>query len=237
MAFCTSCGTRNEDGAPQCVKCGAPMASAPASPAPPQAYAPAAPAAAVPPQAPVTPVPPTPQKMPGAAMPPAPPQPTGAPAYYPGQPPVYGAPVAPAQPNLLVLMWASLDLGARIAGIGAAVAVLSFFLPIYPGENGVNIAAGYGSGLNMAWWMRLLLPLAAIGLLYFYYNRDLRTKILVATGHCIIGSLWGFALFGIVMGESSWAFGWYLMHLGMLAIVVGGFISVYNLTQRLTGVR
>jgi hypothetical protein len=163
-----------------------------------------------------------------------------APASFPrATPPVPSVPVAP---NFFAVLWASLDLGAKVAGVGAAIAVISFFLPIYQGVNGVNMANGSGGegGGDASWWFRFLLPLVALGLLYFYYNNDLRTKIIVATAHCIIGSMWGFTVFRIATGgdfTSGLQFGWYSLHLGLLAIVIGGFMSILDLTRRLVGVR
>jgi hypothetical protein len=173
----------------------------------------------------------------------APPQTANAPAA-PAAPQVTYAPAVPAvpvAPNFFAVLWASLDLGAKIAGVGAIVTVISFFLPIYEGINGVNVANGMGGGDGDAsWWFRFLLPLVALGLLYFYYNNDLRTKIIVAAGHCIIGSLWGFAIFRVALGgeyTASAQFGWYALHFGFLAIVIGGFMSILDLTRRLAGVR
>jgi hypothetical protein len=180
-------------------------------------------------------------QMPAAA---GAPHPVAAPATSaapPMAPPMgYAAPVAPAAPNFFTVLWASLDVGAKIAGVGAIVVVISFFLPFYEGVNGVNMANGTGGGGDASWWFRFLLPLVALGLLYFYYNNDLRTKIIVATGHCIIGSMWGFAIFRIALGgqyTSGVQFGWYAMHFGFLAIVIGGFMSILDLTRRLAGVR
>lgn len=165
--------------------------------------------------------------------------PAAAPMYTPAAIPV--VPAAPVAPNFVAVLWANLDSGAKVAGVGAIVAVISFFLPLYEGTNGVNMAnGGEGGGGDAAWWLRFLLPLAALGLLYFYHNNDLRTKIIVAAAHCIIGSMWGFAIFRIAGGgdfTSGLQFGWYALHLGLLAIVIGGFMSVLDLTKRLVGVR
>jgi hypothetical protein len=162
------------------------------------------------------------------------------------------APMAPAQPNMLMVMWNSLDLGAKIAGIGALVAAIAFFLPMAgtaPSQNGVDIAnmssGTYGgslvlAGLGTAFWFRLILSLVAVGLLYFYYNNDMRTKIIVAAAHISIGSMWGFQILRVAAGgsaTSTYQFGWYLHTLGLLAIAVGGLMSLLSLTNRLRGVR
>ena len=217
MAFCTKCGAQNADGVGFCTTCGNPLAVAPAAPA------------AVPPAAPQY------------APPVAPPQyaPPGAPVMY------QAAPMAPVQPNFFVVMWKNLDLGAKIAGVGALVAAVGFFLPLVGyGDttyNGFKYATSSAAeGGNMAYWFRILLPLVALGLLYFYYNNDLRTKIIVATAHIAIGSIWGFQILRIVTGSDYvkyMQFGWYAHTLGLLAIAVGGSMSIMDLTNRLPGVR
>ena len=211
MAFCTKCGAQSTEGGAFCVTCGAPMT---ATPAPAAASIPAPPAGPIP-------------------------APPAAPVPAPGPIPTAFAP--PATPSFLGALWAGLDLGAKVAGIGAAVAAISFFLPIYSGVNGVNMANGSGTegAGDASWWFRLLLSLVAIGILYFYYNTDLRTKIIVATAHVAIGSLWGFAIFRITTGgdfTSGLQFGWYSLHFALFAIVVGGFMSILDLTKRLRGV-
>lgn len=208
MAFCTKCGAQNADGVGFCTTCGNPLAAAPAAP---------------------------------VATPPAASQyaPPAAPVMY------QAVPMAPAQPNLLVVMWNSLDLGAKIAGVGALVAAIGFFLPLvsygdtsYNGFKYATMSANEGG--DMAYWFRILLPLVALGLLYFYYNNDLRTKIIVATAHIAIGSIWGFQILRIVTGSDYlkyMQFGWYAHTLGLLAIAVGGAMSILDLTKRLRGVR
>lgn len=155
--------------------------------------------------------------------------------------PAYAQPQRAAQPSFLAMLWRSLDLGARVAGIGAIVAAVAFFLPMIEGVNGVNMANGSGEGGgDIAWWFRLILPLVALGLLYFDYNNDLRTKIIVGTAQCGIGAIWGLTVFRIMTGgeyTSGWQFGWYALHFGLLAICVGGFMSVLDHTKRLAGVR
>jgi len=217
MAFCTKCGAQNAEGVGFCTTCGNALGAAPPAPtgAPPVA--------------------------PQYAPPAAPPQyaPPGAPVMY------QTAPVAPAQPNMMMLMWKSLDLGAKIAGVGALVAAIAFFLPLYGSSdiayNGVRMASGEaGAGGDAAYWGRLLLSLVAIGLLYFYYNNDLRTKIIVAAAHCAIGSIWGLSILRIVTDSSTMKyvqFGGYLLTLGFLAVLVGGVMSILDLTSRLRGVR
>jgi hypothetical protein len=138
------------------------------------------------------------------------------------------------------ILWRSLDTGSRVAGIGAIVAVIAFFLPMYYGEyggsNGVNMASG-----DPSWWFRLIFALVAVGLLYFAYNSDLRTKILIGTAQCAIGAIWGLQVFGILTGSNFTSqgpqFGWYALHLGLLAILVGGSMSVLDHTKQLAGVR
>jgi hypothetical protein len=155
------------------------------------------------------------------------------------------APMAPAQPNFFVVLWNSLDLGAKIAGVGALVAAIAFFLPLYGtadlAYNGVRMASGEGgTGGDAAYWGRILLALVALGLLYFYYNNDLRTKIIVAAAHCAIGSIWGTSILRIVTDSSTMKymqFGGYMLTLGFLAIAVGGVMSLLDLTSRLRGVR
>jgi hypothetical protein len=149
-----------------------------------------------------------------------------------------GAPIgfAPAQPSVVASMWASLDIGAKIAGVGGLVAFIAFWLPLYSGgENGVNMADG-----DIGWWVRLLLSLVAVGLLYFDYNNDLRTRIIVGAAQVCIGSIWGFELFSIMKGSqylSGMAFGGYMMLFGFLAVAAGGFVSILNHSRRLAGVR
>lgn len=155
--------------------------------------------------------------------------------------PAYAHAPQVAQPSFISTLWKSLDVGARIAGVGAIVAAIAFFLPMYPVTNGVNMANGSGEGSgDIAWWFRLVLPLVALGLLYFDYNNDLRTKIIVGTTQCGIGAIWGLQVFRIMTGgeyTSGYQFGWYALHLGLLAIGVGGFVSVLDHTKRLAGVR
>lgn len=211
MPFCPSCGVQNAEGAGFCTNCGKSMSAAATLgvPAP-------APGTA----APIAPAPmPAPMSAPMAA----------APRPY--------APAAPAQPNFLSTLWASIDTGARVAAIGGLVAAISFFLPIYEGGggNGVDMAQS-----DAAWWFRLILALVAVGLLYFDYNNDLRTRVIVGTAQAAIGTIWGLQIFRIMTGgefTSGLAFGWYFIHLGFLAIAVGGFMSVLHHTRRLVGVR
>lgn len=225
MAFCTKCGAQNADGSAHCTTCGSPLAAGVAAPPP-----------AAPPMAPLMAPPMAPPIAPPAAPQYAPP---GAPAMYAPMP------AAPAQPNFFAVMWKSLDLGAKIAGVGAIVAAIAFFLPLMGSgdymANGIRLASGEsGSGGDPAYWGRLLLSIVALGLLYFYYNNDLRTKIIVATAHCAIGSIWGFQILRVASGSDFaryMQFGWYALTLGLLAIAVGGFMSILDLTKRLTGVR
>lgn len=206
MAFCTSCGSQNPDAAAHCTSCGAVMAAvAPAQTASMGGMVP--PAAAAPAQ------PPAPRMV----------------------PPMAAAPAQPMAPSFLQQLIASLDTGAKVAGVGGLVAAVAFFLPLYENVNGVDMAQG-----DVSWWFRLLLALAAVGLLYFVYNNDLRTKIIVATAHVGIGAMWGFQLLHIMRGgeyTGSQQFGWYFLHLGLLAIFVGGVMSIMQDTKRLAGVR
>lgn len=188
MAFCTSCGSQNPEGAAHCTACGTALVAAPAQ----------------------------------AAATPGVPGPMAAAAVHTG-------------PNALQQIVAGLDTGGKVAGVGGIVAAVAFFLPLWTDSNGVNMASG-----NVTWWFRLLLSLAAVGLLYFAYNNDLRTKIIVATAHVSIGSIWGFALLNVTRGaeySDGVQFGWYFLHLGMLAIFVGGVMSILGYTKRLVGVR
>ena len=62
----------------------------------------------------------------------------------------------------------------------------------------------------------------------------------MAAAQVSIGSLWGFALFNVARGgefTDGMQFGWYFLHMGMLAIFVGGFMSILSDTKRLVGVR
>lgn len=145
-------------------------------------------------------------------------------------------PLAPAQPSFIALLWQSLDTGSRVAGIGAIVAAVAFFLPVYAGGfNGVDMARA-----DISWWFRFLLPLAALALLGFTHDKDLRTKIVVGTALCAVGAIWGLDIFGFLRGSEfaqGQQFGWYAMELGLLAILVGGFMSVLDQTRQLAGVR
>jgi hypothetical protein len=221
MAFCTKCGRPNTDGALVCTSCGAPLRN-PSSP-PQVAGPPIPPAYGAPPSAPPTPPQPGPQAMPQAG------------ASY------YAMPAAAPSPNVFSIFWQSLDLGARIAGIGGLVAAIAFFLPLYPDANGVNLANGAGdSSGDPAWWFRLVFALLAIALLYFVFNNDLRTKIIVGAAQCALGAAWGLAVFRIASGgdyTSGLQFGWYALHLSFMAILVGGFLSVLHYTSRLAGVK
>jgi len=154
---------------------------------------------------------------------PVPPPPPSTPAGFFDD---YSQSACPAAtgPSAFSLFWNKLDLGSRIAGIGASVAMLAFFLPAEAGSNGIRLGAG-----DAAWWFRFLLAAAVIGMIYFASNNDVRTKVLVATGVCAVGALWGLQVFRIVAGNWSTEglqFGWYAMHLGYLAMLVGGFLSV-----------
>jgi hypothetical protein len=161
----------------------------------------------------------------------------------PAAPMMYqAAPVAPAQPGFLAVFWNSLDVGARIAGIGAIVAVFGFMFPLSGFGDGSWNGFKYAisSGGDMSYWFRFLLPLGVLALVYVSYNKDLRTKIMTATAQCAVGSIWGFQILRVVTG-SDYArylqFGWYAHTLGLLAIAVGGFMSIMDLTNRLRGVR
>jgi hypothetical protein len=146
------------------------------------------------------------------------------------------APMAPAQPSVLVTMFKSLDLGAKIAGIAGLVAAISFFLPWTKAAYGVLAKNGMDMTKDSAvFWLILLLPLVATGLLYFAYNNDLRTKIIVAAAQISIGT---FVVFDFLRGGvSGGEIGAYGAQLGFIAIAVGGFISIFELTKRLAGVR
>jgi hypothetical protein len=161
------------------------------------------------------------------------------------------APMAPAQPNMLVTMFKSLDLGEKIAGIGGLVAVISFFLPWSPGYGGTVDLSGYiggvygatgpKSGMALAGsagtlWLLFLLPLAAVALLYFAYSNDLRTRIIIAAAHCAIGAVILLSFFQGGYGGGG-QIGWYGASLGLIAVSVGGFMSIFDLTKRLAGVR
>lgn len=146
-------------------------------------------------------------------------------------------PQAPAQPGFIAELWQSLDTGSRVAGIGAIVAAVAFFLPVYAGGyNGVDLARG-----DISWWFRLLLPLATLGLMGFTRDKDLRTKILAGTALCAAGAIWGLEVFGIFRGSGFTAqgqqVGWYAMDIGLLAILVGGFMIVLEHTKQLVGMR
>lgn len=163
--------------------------------------------------------------------------PLGAAAPAPAPQAQTAQPQAPAQPGFIAVLWQSLDTGWRVAGIGAIVAAIAFFLPLYAGGyNGVDLAR-----VDISWWFRLLLPLATLGLLGFTRDKDLRAKILVGTALCAVGAIWGFEVFGIFRGSEFTAqgqqFGWYAMDIGLLAILVGGFMSVFDHTTQLVGVR
>lgn len=252
MAFCTECGAGNLPEAAYCTSCGVPLSEVPAGPA---ASAASTAQTAVP-QTPVTPDAPAPQAAApqGPSVPatapvpqtetvapqaPAPQAQTVAPHVF-AAPAAYGqtlAPQAPAQPSFIGVLWSSLDTGSRVAGIGAIVAAIAFFLPLYTGGlNGVDLAKA-----DIAWWFRFLLPLAVVALLGFTYNRDLRTRILVGTALCAIGAMWGLQVFGVFRGSEFTAqgqqVGWYALHLGLLAILVGGFMSVLDHSRGLIGVR
>jgi hypothetical protein len=141
--------------------------------------------------------------------------------------------MAPAQPNMLVTMFNGLDLGAKIAGAGGLVAAVGFFLPWGVGgstSNGMDATKSFG-----AMWLVFLLPLVAVGLLYFAYNNDLRAKIFVAAAHCAIGTVMAMLFFSPFFSGAQ--MGWTLNNLGLLAITVGGFTSIFELTKRLVGVR
>lgn len=162
----------------------------------------------------------------GAGTPPPPPMTYQAP------------PAAPAQPNMLLSMWNGLDMGGKVAGVGGLLAAVSFFLPL------VGVSSFTGNGVDMAkgsaaFWLVPLLGLAAVGLLYFAYNNDLRTKIIVAAVHCAIGTIFIMSFFGAgALGSlANWQFGWYGLNFGLIAIAVGGFMSILELTKRLAGVR
>lgn len=222
MAFCTKCGTEVGDGAAHCTGCGAPMgASVPIAVAP-AAVLPAAPQAYAPPVAPQY-------------------APPGSPVMY------QQVPMAPAQPNMLVTMFKSLDMGEKVAGVGGLVAAICFFLPWstggtslfdspYTGGSLVETQTRSGLALSSAtsaYWLVLLLAVAAVGLLYFAYNNDLRTRIIVASAHCAIGV---YLLHRFFVGEFN-QIGWYGAAFGLIAVSVGGFMSIFDLTRRLGGMR
>lgn len=255
MAFCTECGAENLPEAAFCTSCGVPLSEVPAGPAAsaastaqtaapqapvaPNALAPQAAAPLEPSVSATAPVPQTETVAPQAPAPPAPQAQTVAPQVFAAPAPQAQtfAPQAPAQPSFIGVLWSSLDTGSRVAGIGAIVAAIAFFLPLYAGGfNGVDLAKA-----DIAWWFRFLLPLAVVALLGFTYNRDLRTKILVGTALCAIGAMWGLQVFGVFKGSEFTAqgqeVGWYALHLGLLAILVGGFMSVLDHSRGLIGVR
>lgn len=213
MAFCTKCGSQQADGTAHCTACGAPMgAPAVATPATPQYAPPAAPPYAAPPV--------TPQYA----------------------PPMYQqAPMAPAQPNQAVQMFNSLDLGEKIAGVGGVVAAISFFLPWIQAAglsfNGVDVASKGSASI----WIMFLLPLVGAGLVYFAMGKDLRSRILVAGAQCLIGgtmlmSLLGAGQLGSIGLGIGWTFGWYGVNFGVIAVGVGGFMTLLESTKRLAGV-
>jgi len=169
--------------------------------------------------------------------------PMSAPTGVPDQQTYSPVPQVPAKPNFMTTLWRSLDTGSRVAGVGAIVAVIAFFLPLYDGGiNGIDLANGAAGGSgDISWWFRLLFALVALGLLYFAYNSDLRKKILIGTAQCAIGAIWGLQVFGVLTGSAFTSqgqqFGWYALHLGLLAILVGGSMSVLDHTRQLAGVR
>jgi hypothetical protein len=155
--------------------------------------------------------------------------------------------MAPAQPNMLLTMFNSLGLGEKIAGVGALVAAVCYFLPWSTGGMSLwdsDITGGSlvqtqsrsglaQSGVTPAYWLVPLFCIAVIGLLYFAYNNDLRTRIIVAAADCAMGA---YLLHRFLIGEFN-QIGWYGAALGMIAISVGGFITIFDLTKRLGTMR
>jgi hypothetical protein len=155
--------------------------------------------------------------------------------------------MAPAQPNMLLTMFNSLGLGEKIAGVGGLVAAICFFLPWSTGgmslwdsgETGGSLVQTQSrSGLSItggtpAYWLMFLFAVAAVGLLYFAYNNDLRTRIIVAAADCAMGA---YLLHRFLIGEFN-QLGWYGAAFGMIAISVGGFMTIFDLTKRLGTMR
>jgi len=134
-------------------------------------------------------------------------------------------------------VWAGLDIGARVAGVGGLVALVGFFLPIYADSgNGLSLAVGG----DIEWWFRLCFAIAAVGLSIVGYNRDLRTKVINGAVQAAIATHWGLQVLRPMQGSYYRAYvdvGWYVVTLGFLGVLVGGFLSVLRGTRPLAGVK
>jgi hypothetical protein len=181
--------------------------------------------------------------------------PTGAPipAGVPSAPDAAAAAAVLAQASKS--LFKSLTLGEKFSAIGAAAAIIGFFLPFVSSPDlgslsGMLGQLGGGSALNHVSYSLLDLAkllgavyfilLAAIGsAVLFYFSRSaiLATKLLMNGFQVMIGSLFGplliVQLLFIPLIQSVAGIGYWMTGLGYCAVAAGGLIAVAQLAKQL----
>ncbi|MDZ4178673.1 MAG: zinc ribbon domain-containing protein [Coriobacteriia bacterium] len=141
-------------------------------------------------------------------------------------------PVLPARQSIVSVAWNAFDGGLKTVAVGSVGALAGFFLPIFESYNGVDMAQE-----DFTWWLRLAVPVATLALLYIVAMKDSTRIHLQVTGACIaLGSVWGFQLLNVLRGSAALydpGAGWYVLHSGLIAIALGGFVSLSLLARSL----
>lgn len=124
----------------------------------------------------------------------------------------------------------NLNKGNKVVGIGAILSLISFFMPIYSsGATGVNLGGSE--------WLKPLLSVLLLFSIYFFQQINIRQQALISAAQIALGMVYAPQFFVIFKGGEATvglAVGYYFISLGFLISVVGGFLNLNELMQKIT---
>lgn len=142
----------------------------------------------------------------------------------------------------------SLSTGDRVVGAGGVFAIISFFLPWASGRSPWSGQSDFITGVGIAsqatGWVVLepLIAATAVALVFLARQSSRQAKIQVAGWQILLGTIYAFlGLAGLFVasqvtgalglgGSVGLSVGWWGFTVGHLAIIVGAFVSLRDLT-------